>query len=58
MSKTHYELRPGVNSVRIGSLVIDEHGHTANSPAEQALLEAHPDIVQAKAEKPAAKETT
>lgn len=57
MGKTHphYELRAGVNSIRIGSLMIGAHGHTARNDAEEARLDAHPDLVK-KAEKP--KETT
>lgn len=57
MSKTRYELKPGVNSARVGSIVIDEHGYATADPAEQELLDANPDIVKAK-ETPAVKETT
>lgn len=47
MSKTRYELKPGVNRVSIGTIVVDEHGYATDDPVEIEALDENPDVVKA-----------
>lgn len=44
MSGTHYTLKADVNSVRVGSIVIDSGGYTAETDAEAELLNENPHL--------------
>lgn len=50
-----YRLPEGVNRVRVGSIVVDEHGYTAADAHEERLLDSHADLLATpKASKPKA----
>jgi hypothetical protein len=48
LEQKRYELVEDVNRVRIGSLVIDEKGYETSDAREQAMLDEHPAVREAK----------